>query len=266
MIQSQDNIERRPGTPAFSMLLDWARFILGIRRGFWVGQTRYKELGAEPLEHALSRRGSGAKDYRVRFADGRRMIITATRERLYADLVGQRHLDSYRAAAGAVRPGHRIVILEAGTGYLGAWLSGVVGPSGAVVALERDAESVRYARARYRLTNVSFETGGVESLAGETAGAFNVALAIRALEAGQDPGAALRELWRVLQPGGALVVGVPAPGAEPSRLLQMEAAELEELIKRSLTDPDPARIEAASAAGVRFVTAIAPAPDQRADQ
>src|SRR5690606_24336126 len=141
------NTDTRPAARPLLRLVQapwsWLKFALGIRRALWVGQTRYKELGAEPLAHALSRRGSGAKEYRVRFADGRRMIIAATRHRHYADLVGPLGLEVYQALSAALRPGMRIVALETGTGYIGEWLSAVVGPSGAVVALDGDAESVR---------------------------------------------------------------------------------------------------------------------------
>src|SRR5690606_32498607 len=51
-------------TGALTAPWSWLRVLLGIRRAVWVEQTRYKELGAEPLDHALSRRGSGAKEYR----------------------------------------------------------------------------------------------------------------------------------------------------------------------------------------------------------
>ena len=265
MITTDDKL-RRPRSPLWLLLLDWVRFALGIRRGFWVGQTRYKELGAEPLEHALSRRGSGAKEYRVRFADGRRMVIAATHERVYADLVGARNLASYQAAASAVRPGDRVVVLRAGTGYFGAWLSDLVGPSGAVVALEPDAESVRYARARYRLSNVSFETGGVESLAGETAGAFNAALAIRALLADQDAAATLAELWRVLRPGGILIVGVEPPSSEPGGVLRLDTSALRDLVTGALAERPPARIDLGAGGGIQFAVAVAPSEEQPASQ
>lgn len=249
----------------------WLKFALGIRRALWVGQTRYKELGAEPLAHALSRRGSGAKEYRVRFADGRRMIIAATRHRHYADLVGPRGLEVYQALSSALRPGMRIVALETGTGYIGEWLSAVVGPSGAVVALDSDAESVRYARNRYRLDNVAFEPGSADSLVGETAGAFDAALAICAVA---DDGTApdtLRELWRVLGPGGRLIVATElpqaadptAPGPPGPDRLRLAPPALRELVARATAEPEdraPASVEITACPGYSAVVAQAAEP------
>src|SRR5690606_4471337 len=234
----------------------WLKFALGIRRALWVGQTRYKELGAEPLAHALSRRGSGAKEYRVRFPDGRRMIIAATRHRHYADLVGPRGLEVYQALSSALRPGMRIVALESGTGYIGEWLSAVVGPSGAVVALDTDTEAVRYARNRYKLDNVAFEAGSVDSLGGETGGAFDAALAIFAFADEQSARAVAPELWRVLAPGGKLIVATELPQAgetSPLPRLRLPPPALRDLVADALHDPP------APAPAVAEVT-IAPCP------
>ena len=239
----------------------WLRVLLGIRRALWVGQTRYKELGAEPLQHALSRRGSGAKEYRVRFADGRRMIIAATRHRHYADLVGPRGLEVYQALGSALRPGMRIVALESGTGYIGEWLSAVVGPSGAVVALDTDTEAVRYARSRYKLDNVAFEAGGIDSLGGETAGAFDAALAICALADEESAVTALRELWRVLAPGGLLIAAAELPQAADlagAMRLRLAPAALRDLVAGALADaeaPPAASVDTAACPGFSAVVA-----------
>jgi SAM-dependent methyltransferase len=196
-----------------------------------VGGVRYKELSAEPLARALSRRGSKSKDFAVSFPGGRRMLITVTPSRAYEDLSGPVLLDEYRLAAPFVRPGMRVVALRSGTGYAAAWLAERVGPSGSVVALDPDHEVIRYARWRYRLANVSFEVGDHASLAGEIDGGFNAALAIRAFREGDDASAAAAELWRVLAPGGALVATAPAlPGdaGDPSR--PMSSDELAALL------------------------------------
>ncbi len=285
MITAPDAVDDRDHGPhgpprAIAAPLGWARFILGIRRAVWVGQTRYKELGAEPLEHALSRRGSGAKEYRVRFADGRRMIIAATRTRRYADLVGPIGLELYQALASvrippaaddlgapprdALRPGMRIVALHTGTGYVGAWLSAVVGPSGAVVALDPDGESIRYARNRYRLDNVSFETGSTDNLGGETADAFDAALAIDAIPSAEAATPMLRELWRVLRPGGRLILATREP-AEPeaeSPRLRLTPEALRDLVVHALREqtPEPERVVIAPAPAASAVIAISREP------
>jgi hypothetical protein len=79
------------------------------------------------------------------------------------------------------------------------------------VSLDRDADSVAYAQQRYRLGNVSHEVGGIEGLNGETEGAFNAVVAVDPLGQGDDAGAVLSELWRVVAPAGwLLIAGEPA--------------------------------------------------------
>lgn len=202
---------RRPPRPP---RLGWLRSLLGIRGSFTIGGVRYKELSAEPLSRALSRRGSRSKDFSVSFPGGRRMRITVTSTRAYEDLNGPILLDEYRLAAPFIRPGMRVVALRSGSGYAAAWLAEMVGPSGSVVALDADNEAIRYARWRYRLPNVSFEVGDHTSLAGEIDGAFDAALAVRALREGEDAGAMIAELWRVLAPGGTLLATAPIPPAD----------------------------------------------------
>jgi SAM-dependent methyltransferase len=205
---------------------DWLRSLLGIRRSFTIHGVRYKELTAEPLARALSRRGTRAKEYAVSFPGGRRMRITVTPTRAYEDLSGPLLLDEYRLAAPYIRPGMRIVALRSGSGYAAAWLAGMVGPSGSVVALDPDQEAIGYARWRYRFDNVSFEVGDHTALSGETANAFDGALAIRALREGSQATDALSELWRTLAPGGCLIATaptVPAESGDPALALTSES-------------------------------------------
>jgi SAM-dependent methyltransferase len=182
---------------------------VGFRQGFVVEGVRYRELTAERLRHALSRQGAGSKDYRVAFPGGRSMQIACTPVRHFADITGPRLVPVYRHVEGVLRPGMRVLIVEAGTGYGPAWVGQRVAPSGAVVALDRDHQSILYAQRRYGLPNISFEHAGVEALAGETDGAFDAVIAPEALREGDEPGPALRELWRVVRPGGWMLVAAP---------------------------------------------------------
>lgn len=205
--------------------LDWLRSLLGIRGSLTVGSVRYKELSPEPLARALSRRGSGAKEYTAHFPGGRRMRITVTPSRAYEDINGPALLSEYRLAEPSLRPGMRVVALRSGTGYAAAWLANIVGPSGSVVALDPDGEAIRYARWRYRFDNVSFEVGDHTALAGEIDGTFDAALAIHALRDDEDAGAVLVELWRALAPGGSLIATAPAPPANPADHLRAFTAD-----------------------------------------
>ncbi len=203
--------EGRRARGVVEWVLAAARWLVGLRRSVSVAGVRYREVGTEPLRHALSRHGSGHKDYDATFPDGTTMRIRVTPRRAFADLGGPDRLGPvFGRAEAIVRPGMRVLALQSGTGRVGAWLSERVGPSGAVVALDEDEQSVRFAQRRYARGNVAYEVGGPESLAGETDGAFDAVLAAMAA-APRDAGE-LSELWRVVGEGGWLFVAHPAAG------------------------------------------------------
>jgi protein-L-isoaspartate O-methyltransferase len=178
--------------------------VLGVRRTVVVGRVRYLEREQLPLRRALSARGPGHKEYSVRFEDGSRMRIRCTGERVYADLMIEPRLEIYVLAMGRIRPGDRVLEVGCGTGAGAEQLARAVGPSGAVVALERDRESIRFARRRYGAPHLAFEIGGVEALTGELDGAFDVCVV--GLDTGTATAADIAEVWRCVAPGGALLV------------------------------------------------------------
>lgn len=189
------------------------RATVGPRRSCVVDGVRYRPRGAHSLTRALSRRGPGYKDYLVEFPSGARLRVRATARRVFPDLQPWPAGAVYAMLGTILRPGMRVAAVGTGTGAGAQELSRIVGPSGAVVALEPDEPSVRFARLRYPSANISFELGHAEELAGETPGAFDAALAVHALgEPSRDPppDAQVACLWRTLGPGGLLVVSHPA--------------------------------------------------------
>ena len=195
------------------------RLLLGLRDSVTIDGVRYVERTHEPLRRATSRKGRGFKDYEVTFRGGERMRIRFTLDRVYADLVGGSALSAYRPADDSIRPGMRVLVLGAGTGFGPAWLAGRVGPSGAVVALEEDGESAHFATRRYQLPNVAFERGSTDALGGEVDGSFDGVVAISILADQGLRGVRLKEIWRVLKPGGWLMVGGPAAGESIESIL-----------------------------------------------
>lgn len=203
---------RLRATYAALLWLDRARAGLRLRRGFHAGGVYYKELAPERLARALSRRGTGHKDFRVTFPDGHKQVVRVEHSRCYADLTGPEGIARYVHLAPSVRPGSRVLEVAAPpacTGYTADYLGALVGPSGAVVSLVADEEGARFAPRRYGRNNVGVEhlpapTPLTEALAGETDGAFDGAVAFGC---GPDDGPALRELWRVVAPGGWLALG-----------------------------------------------------------
>lgn len=202
--------------------VEHARAALGIRRGVHApeGGVYYKELSAQRLGRALSTRGDGFKKYRITFDDagkgrgGSKQIVRCTRDRCYADLMGPEHLHRLERVAPLIRPGSRILEIATPpmlTGYTADWLARMVGESGAVVSLIADEEGAAFAPRRYARPNLSIEplTGTVpEALAGEIDNAFD---AIIHLALPVDPGPRdilMREMLRVLAPGGWMLAGV----------------------------------------------------------
>jgi ubiquinone/menaquinone biosynthesis C-methylase UbiE len=67
---------------------------------------------------------------------------------------------------------------------------------------------------------VAFERGSTESLRGELDGSFDGVVALAVLRRDQDERAGqIMELWRVLKPGGWMLVGGPAAGESIATIL-----------------------------------------------
>lgn len=195
------------------------RHALGLRQSYRVAGVTYRECSSGSLRYCLSRKGPGFKEFDAVFPDRSSMRIRCTSQRLYADLAQSPMLDLYRAPARHLLPGMRVLIPQGGTGFAGAWASERVAPSGAVVSLETDAESIEFAQRRYGLSNVSFERGGVEALAGETDGAFDAVVAVETLAPVDEERRYLAELWRLTGAGGWLMYAAPRPAEQIVALL-----------------------------------------------
>lgn len=196
--------------------IDRTRASLGIRRGFHATGHRdvyFKELSPIGLTRALSKRGPGHKDYRVTFADGSKQIIRVSANRVYCDVQGAEGAQRYVRVAHLVRPGSRVLEVETrplSTGYTADYLSRLVGPSGAVVALIADKEGAQFATNRHARPNLSLELleGSLaDHTAGEIDGAFDAVFHLGATDADVGIHGTIEELWRLVIPGGWLLVG-----------------------------------------------------------
>ena len=97
-----------------------------------------------------------------------------------------------------------------------ALLAQSVGPSGGVIAVDRDGESIRFARQRHRSDHCAFELGWVESVEGEIDGSFEAIVCVDLLrEVSNTPEGArvIVEVGRVTRPGGILVAVASDPEA-----------------------------------------------------
>jgi len=113
-------------------------------------------------------------------------------------------------AASALRNGERVLDVACGTGLVSFAAARAVGPSGDVLGVDLSGGMVDAARQRATqrgVTNAAFARMDAESLALPDA-SFDVVLCALGLMYVPDPEQALREMRRVLRPGGRLVVAV----------------------------------------------------------
>jgi ubiquinone/menaquinone biosynthesis C-methylase UbiE len=109
----------------------------------------------------------------------------------------------------APEPGERMLEVGPGTGYYTLDLAEWVGPDGGVEIIDLQQEMLDHTMRRAgerRLSNIVATQGDATALPYEP-DTFDAALLVAVLGEIPDSDAALRELHRVLKPGGRLVVG-----------------------------------------------------------
>jgi ubiquinone/menaquinone biosynthesis C-methylase UbiE len=118
----------------------------------------------------------------------------------------RRRVFDHLIALGGVREGDRVLDVGCGTGYLTRRAAHAVGPTGRVLGVDPSAPVIAYAR-RVCPQNCDFRIAGGEAIP-EPDASFDVAvssLAVHHIPPQLRP-AALREIHRVLRPGGRLLV------------------------------------------------------------
>ena len=107
--------------------------------------------------------------------------------------------------------GHRVLDLGSGMGDVSMLVAGLVGASGEVVGIERDATSIERARARVEaagLRNVSFLNTDVNNIV--TDRPFDAVVGRYILMFLPDPVSVLRSAVRLVRPGGVLAFHEPS--------------------------------------------------------
>ena len=104
-----------------------------------------------------------------------------------------------------IGPGQRVLDLGSGVGDVAMLVARLVGPSGEVVGIERDARSVNRARRRVAdagMTTVTFVQADIANFSSQSR--FDAAVGRYILQFLPDPVAALRSLAQTVRPGGVI--------------------------------------------------------------
>jgi ubiquinone/menaquinone biosynthesis C-methylase UbiE len=110
--------------------------------------------------------------------------------------------------AGVAR-GQRVLDIGSGVGDIAMLVAELVGPTGEVVGVERDANTLTKARSRVaeaQLRNVSFVETDVSQVYEVNGIPFDVVVGRLILEFLPDPGAVLRSLSKLVRSGGVVVI------------------------------------------------------------
>jgi SAM-dependent methyltransferase len=109
------------------------------------------------------------------------------------------------AAAAQIGPGQRVLDVACGTGILARHVAPLVGPSGSVVGLDINEGMLDVARRK--APEIEWKQGRAEELP-FAEGSFDAVVSQFALMFFEDRQGAIREMLRVLKPGGRLAVAV----------------------------------------------------------
>ena len=128
------------------------------------------------------------------------------------------HVFRYTWASGYVRAGDRVLDAACGLGY-GAHLIGHLTRAASVVGMDESAYAVDYATRSFAASSprVEFRRGSLpDALAPFEDGSFDVILSFETLEHVEDPPSLLRGFYRLLTPGGRILISVPNDWSDES--------------------------------------------------
>lgn len=126
----------------------------------------------------------------------------------------ERALRRELAAASGARPGDHAIDIGCGPGRLAAALAARVGPQGRVLGVDPSAPMIDYAR-RHAPADVWFEVGAAQAISAADA-SFDVVTATYVMHhiPEAERKTALAGMFRILRPGGRLLLADAHPGDE----------------------------------------------------
>ena len=181
--------------------------VFNVGSGDWderiVKATDHQEMKPMAITSKSATTANSNGDYALGYTNSEqeRLIRQAKRIAPYTERL-------FREAG--IGPGQRVLDLGSGVGDVSMLLARMVGPSGQVVGIERDASSIARANARVNeagLRNVKFTQADVNQIVSEQP--FDAAVGRFILMFLPDPVSVLRSLTRLVRPGGILAFQEP---------------------------------------------------------
>jgi arsenite methyltransferase len=123
----------------------------------------------------------------------------------------------------ALKAGEHVLDVGTGTGRLAEFVAGLVGPQGRVIGIDPLESRIDIARLRQSNT-LTFETGRAEDLSRFDDGQFDAVYLNSVFHWIAEKDRALREVRRVLKPGGRIGVNVQDPSRPHESRLFLRAA------------------------------------------
>jgi ubiquinone/menaquinone biosynthesis C-methylase UbiE len=134
-------------------------------------------------------------------------------ERYFVPTIGRPVAEGLVEAA-ALRPGERVLDVACGTGVVARLAAERVGPDGAVEGLDPNPGMLAVARRVASDTGIAWHEAPAEAIPLPDGG-YDVVLCGMGLQFFSDRDAGLREMRRVLAPGGRLLANLPGPAPPP---------------------------------------------------
>ncbi len=122
----------------------------------------------------------------------------------------------------ALQPGENVLDVACGTGIVACLALQKVGDTGSVTGLDINAGMLTVARSTHPNT-IEWHEAGADKMPFSD-GTFDVVFCQMGLQFMEDRPAALKEMYRVLNPGGRVILNMPGPAC---RVFQIMAEELE---------------------------------------